>query len=211
MSFDYRMILERENRPITPEEERLMREWRAQGMSFNAIARRLKRCHKTIRRRLGEPKRRAGNPWTQDEIDLILQFYGQGLTPKQMAEYIPRHTPPSISAKLRSFGCRTAPLPWSDEEKELLVRMRIRGKSYKEIAAKLERTVDAVQRQEERRRKRMREDKKFQVACRVLEFCMDPNRVLRAIRDSQIVPHLLDEDTTDEELAGLIVRAKGRW
>lgn len=211
--MDYRRIMAGEGRKPTSEELQATRDLRAQGLTHREIASRLGRHRATIGKRLKKwgSAPRTPNTFTNEEKELLLELFGQGLQPKEMAEYLPRHTPSSIASKLKGLGCRCRPPRWSDDEKEIMVRMLARGKSYKEIGARLGRTPRAVETQNSRRRKKMREDPKFQAAAKVLEFCLDPARVLRAVRDSQIVPYLLDAETTDEELAGLLVRAKGGW
>jgi len=92
-----------------------------------------------------------------------------------------------------------------------MVRMLVRGATYKQIGDKLGRSARAVEAQNRRRRQRAKQDKHFQAAIKVLEFCFDPVRVLKAVRDSQIVPHLLEENVDDEEIMQLVATAKRGW
>lgn len=209
MPFDYQEILTKE-RPMTTGEVEMVHKLRARGLTHREIAERLGRSRKTVSRYLDEDNPKP-NKYTPEEVELLLELYGKGLMPSEIAEYLPRHSAGSISWKLREYGCRSGPRLWTDEEKEIMVRMLVRGATYKQIGDKLGRSARAVEAQNLRRRKRAKEDKRFQAATKALEFCFDPVRVLKAVRDSQIVPHLLEEDVDDEEIMQLVATAKRGW
>lgn len=163
----------------------------------------------------------SDNRWTDEQLDEFSESFRAGLTYRAIAKRVGRNVP-SVErqvAKMRREMARDSPKlaarlyrrrPWPDDEKDLLIRLRCQGWSAERIAKRLGRTPNAVNVALCRHRKLANSDPKFQVVATVLEFCFDPGRVLRAVRDSGIVP-ALTEDDSDEDIARLLFRARRGW
>jgi len=89
---------------------------------------------------------------------------------------IERHSP-----KARPFR------RWTEAEKAKALNMRTQGRTYGQIAEKLGRSRKSVEIFFCRLRKEAREDPDRLIALKVLAFCMNPARVLRAVKDAGLV------------------------
>lgn len=196
-----------------------------QGLTYRAIGERLSRPRRSVEhtlRRTGRVKPKpADGIWTDKELDKLSELLREGLTYGAIAERLGRSLP-SVDrrvAKMRREVSRDAPdlarrmyraRQWMDDEKDLLIRLHCRGWSAERIGKRLDRTPGAVRTALCRHRKLANSDPKFRVVMTVLEFCFDPARVLRAVRDSGIVPELTERDS-DEDLARLLFQARRGW
>jgi len=89
---------------------------------------------------------------------------------------IERHSP-----KVRPFR------RWTEVEKAKAFNMRTQGRTYEQIAVKLGRSRTSVEIFFCRLRKEVREDPDRLITLKVLSFCMNPARVLRAVKDAGLV------------------------
>lgn len=67
------------------------------------------------------------------------------------------------------------------------VNMRMKGKTYEEIAKKFGKSANAMEIFFCRLRKRIRDDPEKLAVLKVLSFCTDPGRILQAARDAGLV------------------------
>lgn len=76
---------------------------------------------------------------------------------------------------------------WTEIEKAKAFNMRTKGQSYEQIAEKLRRSRNSVEIFFCRLRKEVREDPDKLAILKVMAFCTDPGRIMKAARESGIV------------------------
>lgn len=76
---------------------------------------------------------------------------------------------------------------WTEFEKAKAFNMRAKGQSYEQIAEKLRRSRNSVEIFFCRLRKEVREDPDKLAILKVMAFCSDPGRIMKAARESGIV------------------------
>lgn len=99
-------------------------------------------------------RRPRAPPWSEHEDRLICQLRGCGAGMPAIIAQIPNRTPDAIARRVQNLikkgriERRTFVDPrrkrWSNHEDDVIQRMRARGSSFSEIAAKLNRTRNAV-------------------------------------------------------------------
>lgn len=212
-------------RKWTPGEIQQAAELYTAGLTYRAIGAQLGRPRHSVEhvlRRTGRMKTKAcDGVWTEEQLDVLSDMLRAGATYGEIGTRLGR-SESSVGrrvAKMRREVARDAPeiakgmyrvRRWTEAEKDLLVQMHCRGWSLQRMAKRLDRTPNAVKVALCRHRKLANSDPKFRVAMTVLEFCLDPARVLRAVRDSGIVPELTESDS-DEDLARLLFQVRKGW
>lgn len=129
----------------------------------------------------------------------ILKLIEEGKTIRQAAvELNCSHN--TIERHLKKAGIVRRPIRrWTEYERQKIADWLALNKSYEYIAKKLNRSVNAVEIEISRRRKAIKNDPEKQRVLKVLSFCMNPGRILKAARDM----HLLDEIRKSEIEEGL--------
>jgi transposase-like protein len=138
-----------------------------------------------IEKQLTRPPAKLRRPWTAQDDRTLQLLRAKGFTVRECARLMRRgHN--TIQAHLPRTRAR--PLRrWTEEEKEKAVQLYARGKSYAYIAKKLGRTQNAVEIFFCRRRKAIRADPEKQMVLKILSFCLNPSRVLKAIRGRELM------------------------
>lgn len=127
-------------------------------------------------------------PWSAEEENKLKIFRGHGYTIGQCAKLMNR----GRSTIQRHLGTKTPRKRWSEEEKEKAIYLKAMGKSYAYIAKKLGRSKNAVEIFFCRYRKEVMSDPEKVKVLKVLSFCLNPGRVLRYLRDIDILKRLED-------------------
>ncbi len=148
-------------------------------------------------------------PWTEDDQQQLDELIAaQKCSLRECAKILGRdHHTIRVHAKLPGDPLR--PGPWSDQEKDLLVRLHAAGKDLDYIARRVGRTRKAVETALSRHRKAFRDDPAARTTMQVLAFCFSPERVLRAVRNSGMVAELREYD--DQALAQLVSTVRHGW
>ncbi len=128
--------------------------------------------------------------WTAEEDITLKALREQGYTIKQCAKFMNR----AHSTILRHLGIETQRRRWTEAEKEKAIHLRAMGKSYKQIARKLGRTQNAVEIFFCRYRKEVMSDPEKVKVLKALSFCLNPGRVLRYLRDIDILKRTEEEE-----------------
>jgi hypothetical protein len=82
------------------------------------------------------------NPWSDEEIDRLIELHGLGLSDKAIAKKIGRASE-SVRAKI-TYLMLPKNYIWSDEEIDTLFRLKAEGKSSTQIAKVISRTPQSV-------------------------------------------------------------------
>ncbi|HHV61129.1 MAG TPA: helix-turn-helix domain-containing protein [Firmicutes bacterium] len=121
---------------------------------------------------------------------LIAPLRDAGFTIRQCAQIL-RLAHTTVERHLKNAGLTARKArPWTEQEKERLIRLYATGKSYDVIARKLGRSENAIKIALCRRRKLIRADPEKQQVLKVLSFCMNPNRILKLARDMGLLDEL---------------------
>lgn len=173
------------------------------GRSVNAVEIELSRERKTIPRAA-----QNGRPWTEAEQQKLASLLGQGLSLRECGRILGRdhHT---IRRYVAPGLFTPRPQPWTEKERDMLVRLHAVGRSLDYIARRLGRSKGAVERMLCRHKKQVRDNPAMRRVMQVLAFCFDPGRVLKAVRDSDILPELAERDNA--ELDGLLEDVRRGW
>lgn len=127
-----------------------------------------------------KPKR---TPWTAQEDTLLKLLREKGFTILQCAKLMQRaHT--TIERHLETKVPRRR---WTEAEKEKAIKLRALGRTYGQIAKRLDRTQNAVEIFFCRYRKEVMSDPEKVKVLKALSFCLNPSRVLRYLRDTDII------------------------
>lgn len=104
---------------------------------------------------------------------------------------------------------RPKPKEWTEEEKDLLIRLHCIGKKPREIAKKLGRSENAVEIMFCRHRKTVQSDPRFRRVMQALQFCMNPALILKRAREYGII-HEFD-GFSDEEINSVVNFVRKGW
>ena len=130
--------------------------------------------------------RERRRPWTARE-ERVLPHLIQKFTIRQCAKILGR-SHMTIQRHINKQGLRRRTWKrWTEKEKELAVKWYSMDKGYEYIAKRLGRTQNAVEIFFCKRRKAIRNDTEKQAVLKVLSFCFNPNRVLRAAREAGLL------------------------
>lgn len=82
--------------------------------------------------------------WTPEEDELLLKLRNEGFTAKEMTTQLRERTYAAIRTRIAAIAPDNKNRPWTDEEKQLVYQMKAEGKSNKQIARAIDRTLGAV-------------------------------------------------------------------
>jgi len=82
--------------------------------------------------------------WTPEEDELLLKLRNEGFTAKEMTTQLRERTYAAIRTRIAAIAPDNNNRPWTDEEKQLVYQMKAEGKSNKQIARAIDRTLGAV-------------------------------------------------------------------
>ncbi|MDI6872076.1 MAG: hypothetical protein QME79_12185 [Bacillota bacterium] len=210
--------------PWTPGEREQAIRLRQAGLTCRQIGEQIGRSFRSVEgalQRAGcrlseEALRQIKHTWGEEEQAKLGELLPTGLTYDEMARRIGRSkaTVWRKAAKMRELDPTLPSVQrrrrWTPEEKDLLVQLHAREWSPERIAKRLHRTPGAVRAALAKRRKAIAQDPKLRMVAGVVEFCLNPMRVLQAAREAGIVPELTEADTS-EKLAALITQVRGGW
>lgn len=148
-------ILPRKNKNWSKEEDRLLRNFRKQGLTTSEIGKRLGRSSKAITNRvqkIGLTKENSLSPvWTDEEDQELMRLMQSGLTYLQASEKLGRtyHSVVSRWNKIRKDlenkkHTKLTNELWTDEEEQTLIRLKNEGYSLSEAALKMDRPYHSV-------------------------------------------------------------------
>lgn len=91
----------------------------------------------------------SNRPWTDEEDELLIELWNQGMTTERIAEEVGRTKNGVVQRavflkRIHLIGHKPNREPWTKKDDYRLVRMKKAGKSGKEIAERLGRSVYAV-------------------------------------------------------------------
>lgn len=92
----------------------------------------------------------SNRPWTDEEDELLIELWNQGMTTVQITKKMGTRTKNAVRQRvvflrrIHLIGDRKVRKPWTKKDDYRLIRMKKAGKSGKEIAERLGRTVNAV-------------------------------------------------------------------
>lgn len=138
--------------------------------------------------------------WEPKDTEMLLKLREAGFTQRQCMA-IMRWSYSTIERWLKAAGVTCARRRWTEREKAAMVRLRAMGKSCKEIAKRLKRTPGAIKVAMSRYRQKVRNDPHRRLALRILAFCSNPGRVLKAIREPGIYTELKRRGMERRDLA----------
>ena len=147
----------------TAEDEELLMKLFEDGLTFKEIAAKLGRTmnacitkRATILKNTNMPNESTASPriktWTEEEEELLMKLYSEGMVFKEISAKLGRTEIACIMKKnkiLKSSDINSKSIPltrtisWTIEEEELLMRLYRDGVTFKEIATKMGRTVQA--------------------------------------------------------------------
>lgn len=87
---------------------------------------------------------RMAKRWTPEEDELLLKLRSEGFTAKEMTVYFKERTYAGIRTRVATISPDNKNRLWTDEEKQVVFSMKNQGKSNKEIARTIDRTLGAV-------------------------------------------------------------------
>lgn len=82
--------------------------------------------------------------WTTEEDELLLKLRSEGFTAKEMTTYLKDRTYAAIRTRIAAIAPDNKNRPWTDKERQLVFSMKEQGKSNKQIARTIDRTLGAV-------------------------------------------------------------------
>lgn len=133
--------------------------------------------------RKARKNKKKGTKWTEKEQKLLELLRERGYGVRECAKLMHRsHT--TIERHIEDKNPRKR---WTNKEKTKAINMRAAGKSYEQIAKKLNRTENAVKIYFCRRRKEILSDPEKVKVMQALSFCLSPGRVLRYLRDIDVL------------------------
>lgn len=149
-----------------------------------------------------------GRPWTEADQKQAEELAAQGLTFREIGKRLGRDNK-TVKEHLPDYQSPYRPeRPWTEKEKQRLFYHKVRGKSYAEIGRLMGRSKRSVESAWNRRIAEIRSDPRYEPTMRVLSFCLNPERVLKAVRDSGIAPTIANE--SDERLLEFLEKARGK-
>lgn len=82
--------------------------------------------------------------WTPEEDELLLKLRNEGFTAREMTAYVKERTYAAIRTRIATIAPDNKNRPWTEEEKQTVYKMKAEGKSNKQIARAIDRTLGAV-------------------------------------------------------------------
>lgn len=148
--------------------------------------------------------KRGGGRRYDERKALIVPLREAGFTIRECAAIL-RIAHTTVERHIKRLGlAKRHPRKWRMQDVELLCRLRDKGVPYKEIAARLDRSEEAVRIKLCRLRSQYAEtlaDPNRRLILGILSFCLNPSRVLKAIRESGIYTELKRREMERRDLA----------
>ncbi|HHW14486.1 MAG TPA: helix-turn-helix domain-containing protein [Firmicutes bacterium] len=153
--------------------------------------------------------------WNEEDQARLAELIQDKLTYEEIARRLGRSKATVWRAAARMRGMVPAQRGerirrWTPEEKQMLVDLHARGWSDSRIAKRLNRTESAVRAAIAKHRKVVMQDPQKRLVMRVLGFCSDPLKILKAARDARIVDELSAADS-DEAISKIVSQVRSGW